>query len=378
MTATDLPEASTRTIPSISLSEVSLVATWPDGAETRYPWIWLRDHAHDEDTMHPVTQQRQLFTAAVPADLAGTSARVHDDALVVSWSDGSPDSVLPLGFLRTHRHAQPATTRIDASITLWDAASIGAALPTVSYDAVMNDDAALGEWLRKTFEFGFCIAAGTPADVGATEALLRRIGYVRETIFGGMWEFTADLTKADTAYTNLELRPHTDGTYSHDAPGVQLLHCLQFDGSGGESTMVDAFAIAARMRIEQPDHYEVLASVAVPGQYIGDGAHLIAARPVLRHDHTGRLVQVSFNNYDRAPFLLAESEMVAWYAAARAFDTAVNDAANQWRHVLAPGEAMLFDNWRVLHGRGAYAGVRRMCGGYVNREDIESRARQLL
>ena len=65
MTATDLPEASTRTIPSISLSEVSLVATWPDGAETRYPWIWLRDHAHDEDTMHPVTQQRQLFTACL-------------------------------------------------------------------------------------------------------------------------------------------------------------------------------------------------------------------------------------------------------------------------------------------------------------------------
>jgi len=122
----------------------------------------------------------------------------------------------------------------------------------------------------------------------------------------------------------------------------------------------------------------VLATVDVPGQYIGDGAHLVAARPVLRHDHTGRLAQVSFNNYDRAPFLLDESAMVEFYAALRAFDTAVNDPANQWRHVLAPGEAMLFDNWRVLHGRGAFTGVRRMCGGYVNREDVESRARQLL
>ena len=87
---------------------------------------------------------------------------------------------------------------------------------------------------------------------------------------------------------------------------------------------------------------------------------------------------MSFNNDDRAPFLLPEAEMIAFYDAIRVFDTIVNDAARQWRHVLAPGEAMLFDNWRVLHGRSAYTGLRRMCGGYVNREDIESRLRQLV
>jgi trimethyllysine dioxygenase len=272
----------------------------------------------------------------------------------------------------------PPVARVDIVPTLWDAATIGASVPRVGYDAVMSDDAALGEWLEQTLRFGFCIASGTPADLGATEALLRRIGYVRETIFGGMWEFTADLTKADTAYTNLELRPHTDGTYSHDAPGVQLLHCLHFDGTGGESTMVDAFAIAALMQRDHPEHHRTLSAVAVPGQYIGDGSHLMAARPVFRHDHTGRLVQASFNNYDRAPFLLDESEMIAFYDALRVFEGLANDPARQWRHVLAPGEALLFDNWRVLHGRFAYTGVRRMCGGYVNREDVESRARQLL
>ena len=71
---------------------------------------------------------------------------------------------------------------------------------------------------------------------------------MRETIFGGFWDFQADLSKADTAYTNLELLPHTDGTYSHDAPGLQLLHCLAFDGTGGQSTMVDGFRIASELR----------------------------------------------------------------------------------------------------------------------------------
>jgi len=114
----------------------------------------------------------------------------------------------------------------------------------------------------------------------------------------------------------------------------------------------------------------------VPGQYIGDGSHLMSARPVFRHDHTGRLVQVSFNNYDRAPFLLDEADMVAFYDAIRVFDEIANEPSMQWRHVLRPGEAMLFDNWRVLHGRAAYSGTRVMCGAYVNREDVESRLRQ--
>ena len=142
--------------------------------------------------------------------------------------------------------------------------------------------------------------------------------------------------------------------------------------------MVDAFAVARRMEAEHPDLFEVLSAVMVPGQYIGDGAHLMAVRPVFRHDHTGRLVQVSFNNYDRAPFLLAEEDMVAFYDAIRVFEELANDPAMQWRHVLQPGEALLFDNWRVLHGRAAYTGLRRMCGGYLNREDIESRLRQLV
>lgn len=366
-------------ISSLQLDPVSLEVVWSDGGVTRYPWIWVRDHAHDVDTLHPVTQQRQLYTAGVPEGLVGRSAAMTDDSVVVTWQgDADTDSALPVEFLLRHRHPRPARAAVDVPITQWDRSAIDSDLPTVRYDDVIGSDEGVREWLTLTTRFGFCLALGTPATAAATEALLRRIGYVRETIFGGMWEFTADLTKADTAYTNLELRPHTDGTYSHDAPGVQLLHCLQFDGTGGESTMVDAFAVAERLRSDHPEHYATLASVAVPGQYIGDGAHLIAARPVLRHDHTGALVQVSFNNYDRAPFLLGEAEMLAFYAALRAFDRIANDPAMQWRHVLAPGEAMLFDNWRVLHGRFAYTGIRRMCGGYVNREDVESKLRQLL
>ena len=364
------------TIASLRHDDASLEVTWADGVVTRYPWLWLRDHAHDDETMHPVTQQRQLFTARVAPALRGLNSEVVDGLLRVTWDMLEPTSVLPVGFLATYRHPRTARPAVEVPITLWSAASL--TTPTVHYDLVMNTDAGLAQWLTNTLQYGFCLAVGTPATAVASEALIRRVGYIRETIFGGFWEFQADMSKADTAYSTLELRGHTDGTYSNDAPGSQLLHCLEFEGTGGDSTIVDAFAIARRMQAEHLDLFEVLSSVVVPGQYIGDGAHLMAARPVFRHDHTGRLVQVSFNNYDRAPFLLAEADMLAFYDAVRVFEELANDPAMQWRHVLQPGEALLFDNWRVLHGRAAYTGLRRMCGGYLNREDIESRLRQLV
>jgi trimethyllysine dioxygenase len=348
---------------------------WADGRTSEHSWIWLRDHSHDPTTINPDTHQRQLVTAEVDPALQAASVTTADGVVVIEWIDTDhPVSVLPAEFLFSHRDPGgfdgTPTERV-----LWDGASILDAWPVVEHDEVIDGDAGVARWLELVARFGFCIVTGTPTTVEATERLARRVGYVRETIFGGMWDFQADLAKADTAYTDQELRPHTDGTYSNDAPGLQLLHCLAFDGTGGESTMVDGFRAAAQLRVADPGAYEVLSTVEVPGRYVGDGVDLRAARPVFRHGPDGLLEQVSFNNADRAPFTLPFDEMARFYDALRAFEQRVNDVRLQWRRVNRPGDAMLFDNWRVLHGRLSYTGHRHLCGCYVNREDYLSRRR---
>jgi trimethyllysine dioxygenase len=365
-----------RTIASLEPTDRSLEVRWADGLTTEFPWLWLRDH--DSTTLHPVTRQRQLFTAGVDPSLCAAATVLTGDTIRITWNDGSEPSTIAAEFLARFRQPGPAPTPVPAERVLWDRETITDEWPTVAHDDVMAGDEGVARWMRQVATYGFCMVVGTPPEVDATRALVERIGYVRETIFGGFWDFRADLAKADTAYTNVELLPHTDGTYSHDAPGLQLLHCLAFDGAGGLSTMVDGFRIAAELRTGRPEHYETLSTVDVPGQYVGDGVHLMASRPVFRHDRSGELVQVSFNNADRAPFLLPPDEMDRFYAALRAFEALANDERLQWRRVNPPGEAMLFDNWRVLHGRTAYTGHRHLCGAYVNREDYESRLRLTL
>src|SRR5262249_49669836 len=91
------------------------------------------------------------------------------------------------------------------------------------------------------------MAAGlglTKSAAGATHAVARRVAHPRETIFGGYWDFTANMEHKDTAYTTMAIGPHTDGTYSFDAPGYQMFHCLAFDGEGGASVFVDGFEVA--------------------------------------------------------------------------------------------------------------------------------------
>jgi trimethyllysine dioxygenase len=351
---------------------------WRNGDSTaRFAPFWLRDHCHSKDSLNPVTLQRQVDTFAIPGDIAPARLEISDGGrnLRVSWSHDGSVSVLPSDFL--WRIAETSGRTTAPRHRLWDRASMGQRFPTLEHSEIMSGDAGLLRWLSLVEECGFALASGVPATLEATEQLVTRIGYVRHTIFGGMWDFTANLAFKDTAYTSAAIGPHTDGTYSFDSPGYQLFHCVQFDGTGGESTLVDGFKVADHIKMTDPLAFEVLSSVKVPAQYLGDGVHLRAEHAVIGLDHNGDLAQIAYNNYDRAPFSLSPPRMAAFYRALKLFNGLINDPAYEITMRLAPGTALLFDNWRTLHGRRAYQGYRRLCGAYVNKEDVESKLRVL-
>lgn len=355
----------------------ALVVDWSNGQSSRFPHFWLRDHATDPDSYDPRTAQREVFTAKVTPDVQPESAELSIDgaSLVVRWPGVQEPSCYSAEFL--HVFAAPEAAPASQSPSLWDGTTLTTEAVRLDYAEVVRDDAGLRKGLETIEQYGFALIADCPREVQSVEQLAQQIGYVRETIFGGAWDFEANEAMADSAFSPKEVRPHTDGTYSHDAPGIQMLLCLSYDAMGGDSIMVDGLEVARRVQAEAPEVYRTLTQVHVPGHYLGDGVHLRAQRPILRLGLNGEVAQVSFNNYDRAPFRLPDDEMAAFYEALRTFDTLLNDPQLQWRHLLAPGEMLVFNNWRVLHGRGEFQGRRRMSGCYVNREDFESKLRML-
>ena len=113
--------ATTPTIERLAVSDVGLDVRWDDGLASEYPWLWLRDHAHDDATLHPVTQQRQLYTAGVAPDLRGVGVQILGDDVSVTWADDTPPSRLPLEFLARFRRPRPARAAVDVERVLWDA-----------------------------------------------------------------------------------------------------------------------------------------------------------------------------------------------------------------------------------------------------------------
>ncbi len=364
-------------IESAEILKPGLRVRFTDGREDVFPWLWLRDHCREPQSYDARTAQRELWTADLPADVRAESFDLSGDGgmLFVRWRDEDLTSRYEADFLAGFvlMPGQHRTPKLHRKAESWDTAQVQRRLAPVAYADL--ESSGVADMLEQIDRLGFALIQGCPQDPASVEQIARGIGYVRETIFGGIWSFESNDQMADTAYTPKALRPHTDSTYSHDAPGLQLLLCLAYEAEGGESVLVDGLRIAETLRSSHPEAFETLTHIPVPGQYLGDGAHLVAERPVIRVGSHGQIEQISFNNYDRAPFRLPDADMAAFYDAIRTFDLLANDPDMQWRKVLAPGELIIFDNWRVLHGRSAFTGYRKMAGCYLNREDFESALR---
>ena len=67
----------------------------------------------------------------------------------------------------------------------------------------------------------------------------------------------------NTSYTADALRNHTDLPYFEYAPGYQFLHCLINDAKGGNSSVVDGFAVASYLRKYEREAFKVLTNTYV-------------------------------------------------------------------------------------------------------------------
>ncbi|KAK1999711.1 trimethyllysine dioxygenase [Colletotrichum falcatum] len=356
------------------------------------PHFWLRDNCRCSHCVNQDTTQRNFDTYSIGEDVRPLDIKSEKQGITVTWEQDGHKSFYPWHFIQ-HYLQNDHRCPEKVNYQFWGS-DIGSRRPSVEYNHLMTseDESGIAKLTNLIREYGFAFVDKTPFETPEpTQRVLERIAFIRETHYGGFYDFIPDLAMADTAYTNIALPAHTDTTYFTDPAGLQAFHMLSHepppgqeqpkDGKlGGESLLVDAFHAARILLKEDPKAYEILSKVRLPWHASGNKGITISPDkryPVLELDEeTGELQRVRWNNDDRGvvPFTKHVSP-TEWYAAARKWNAILQRRDVEYWVQLEPGQVLIFDNWRVMHGRSEFEGRRRIAGAYINRDDFISRWR---
>ncbi|KAI5968999.1 hypothetical protein CANMA_001995 [Candida margitis] len=390
--------------------------TWAEEDDvplSTYHNIWLRDNCHCSQCYYPLTKQRLLNSATIDLGIKAKSINHDGNTVTIIWDNGTGngngadadadaehESQFDAHWLKIHSYNPrliPLDEKLHGAKTklaqhLWQVKDIESNLPRVDYTTVMNSsdetdqEQAIKDWSLKLWQYGFCLIDNVPVTPEDTEQLCQQLNYIRPTHYGGFWDFTSDLAKADTAYTNFDISNHTDGTYWSNSPGLQLFHLLYHDGTGGTTSLVDAFKCAEIMRDKFPQSFEVFTRIRVPAHSAGEEKVCIqpdTPQPIFKLDNnddkSSKIIQVRWNQSDRSTMDSWDDpdDVVKFYQAIKDWVSIITDPENELWYQMRPGQCLIFDNWRVLHSRSEFTGKRRLCGAYLERDDFVSRLKLL-
>ena len=250
--------------------------------------------------------------------------------------------------------------------------------PTHDGPAVLEKDGPLGDWLRDLWQFGFARLRELPAEYGTVLKVAERIGTVRASNFGYTFRVETKPNPDSSAYTPQGLDAHTDLASREVQPGLQLLHCVENGCRGGASTMVDGFAVAEAVRDTDPDAFDALTRL----NWIWSNRHADSdyrwSGPIVEM-RGGAIDEIRFTSFLRADPDMPEGEVERAYGAVRLYTRLAADDGFVCRTPFAPGDLVIFDNRRILHGRDPFeaTGNRRLEGCYMERDELFSCLRVL-
>ncbi|MCU1394501.1 MAG: gamma-butyrobetaine dioxygenase [Ilumatobacteraceae bacterium] len=362
-----------------------IAVRWTDGRLSRFHDVWLRDNCPCAACVHQGTKEQMFEIVTVSTDVRATS--VHLDAvgdLAVEWAgDGRSEdahaSTFDAGWLRRNAYDDASRAERSRTILTWDGTSMTEP-PTFDGEAIMNDDDALYEWLVALESVGISRVQHVPCEPDAIAELVGRIGIVRETNFGLLWDVKSEPDPISNANTALPLPPHVDLPTREYQPGLQFLHCLVNETEGGENILVDGYRIAELIRDEHPADYEILITVPFEWANRSRTSDYRWTSPIIVTNADGTLREVRVGNWLRAPLDVPFDMVEASYRAYRRLFELTYRADLQVRFRLEPGEVMAFDNRRALHARGEFtdtSGRRFLRGCYSERDELRSRMRMI-
>ncbi len=354
---------------------------WTDGASLRCYALWLAENTLGLG-IEPKTREAMIDPADLPDPFALRSVSIGPDGeLAMDWliNGSSLTTTAHPGWLHHVAEGRHQPRSFLPVAKTWTATTFDVP-PTVDGTDILTDDAVLHDWLSQLATWGLARLVNTPPEEDYLRVLSGRIGPIRSSNFGEVFDVKADIDPNSTANTGLNLGQHTDLPTRETPPGFQFLHCLHNSVPGGSSRMTDGRAVVEELRTNHREHYEALTTL----RWV-----FFNRSPTEDHRWSGLIVDHVDDGYPltlRAFYPvrgfpdMAVDDIPRAYEAMRVFSLVAHDPRFQISTPFSPGDLVGFDNRRILHGRDAFepgGGRRHLRGCYIDQDDLYSRLRVL-
>jgi gamma-butyrobetaine dioxygenase len=349
--------------------------TWLDKHISKFHFLWLRDNC--PSAIHPTANMRIFNILSVTKNIFPKEIIINKNKLKIYWSEKNHKSNFEIKWLRDHCYS--LKQKYISPYFFWDQKLKKTFNKIkIDHDKVLNKDNYLQKWLKLLNEYGFAIIKNAPIKKKSAFKILNRISHHRETFFGTPFEVINVPKPNNTAYTADALRNHTDLPYFEYAPGYQFLHCLVNDAKGGNSSVVDGFAVANYLKRYEKDAFKVLTDTYVKFK---DTDYTQKATRVL---HSPLITLTKDSDFNDIRFSMAamgtvdvdSKKMKKFYEAYYLFAKLLHNKKFKIDFRLESGDIFCFNNRRILHGRTSFdpnSGNRHLQGYYLERDEILAR-----
>ena len=338
------------------------------------PSLWLRERVVGDNFVDKNNLQRLYEPALLDENLKITDFNVTDNFLNIFFSDGKNGKI-------NINEIYNEIYGIDAipNKKLWKDKSKELTIYD-NKEIFLNKDKFI-EMLKSFYEYGYVIIENTKPEENEVINFAEKIGPVRTTNWGKLFNVISKPNPNDLAYTALELKSHSDNPYRKPVPGIQLLHCIANESSGGDSSLVDGYSVSKYLENNYKEYFKILTETNVNFKFTDVDVILENKSKIIELDTEGNFKQISFSGrLDYVP-LLENKKLETFYNARKLMYELCNSDQFKIKFRLSKGMIAMFDNLRLLHGRTKFdpnTGFRHLQGCYLDHDATEGKLRRLL
>ena len=345
------------------------------GAKKEIHPFWLRERVNSKNFLDQKTQQRLFDPTMLKNSSEISKVNISDKFLEVSFKDGAYAKLVIENILKEFEK--------DNELYFINKISWKSDFQNnniYKFNKNFFEEKIMYESLLDFYKYGFVIFENVPTKDNFIVNFANSIGSIRRTNFGEFFNVKSKPNPNDLAYTSLPLAPHTDNPYRKPVPCIQLLHCIENEVGGGLSTLVDGLAVTEELKKEHPSFFQILTEIKVRFQFVDDNVVLEDWAEMIQLDENKRLKQVRFSpRLDFVP-LMDKEKLELYYAARNKISEMYNSEKFRIEFKLKPGDLLMMDNYRLLHGRTEYnanEGNRFLQGCYLDYDSTEGKLKHL-